>query len=309
MPGVGGLLLRQVGVVGALVVWVVLEGLFQAPCAGAAAIDGAGMPWRQLIAEAKAMGLPTKFLEVIPPDFVVIEFEDLHTYAAEYHPEDHRMVLNRSLSFNAAGSVLRPLRTLPHRDIGTLFHELFHAYMDYLVAVASAMEHDPQRQGFMAFARDRQRCRYTAVEIVPVVQRKAALEVRQLSDNESWEALNETWGVFVGWAIWTRLEAGVANAGPPAQEARKAQDWYRRLARANERGELRGYYEPEDPEERALTKKRYLALTYRVAPEEARWLMAAIMEVPEQGARKVEALLAAHTHPLRAGDGCRPSSP
>ena len=37
-----------------------------------------------------------------------------------------------ALSFNAAGGALRSLRDLTNRDIQTLYHELFHAFMDYL---------------------------------------------------------------------------------------------------------------------------------------------------------------------------------
>src|ERR1051326_2286090 len=59
--------------------------------------------WRQLLSEAHALGLPTKFLKVIPPSFVRFEFDELHSYAAEYHLGEHRMVLKRALSFNGAG--------------------------------------------------------------------------------------------------------------------------------------------------------------------------------------------------------------
>ncbi len=263
-------------------------------------------PWNQLVEEARAMGLPVRFLESIPADFVAIEFEDLHTYAAEYHPEDHRMVLNRTLSFNAAGSVLRPLRTLHHRDVGTLFHELFHAYMDYLVADPSATARDESRQALLAFARDRQGCRYTQVQITPVVQRRAATEPRELSDRESWEALNETWAVFIGWAVWTKLEAADAAVAQRKPRASWDRDWFARLQRANERGELRGYYEPEDFEERALTKKRYLSLAFRIAPDEAKILMASVMEVPVKAARSVEQLLAWRGQPLDRGQNCQP---
>ena len=41
---------------------------------------------------------PTRFLEQIPEQFVAFEFEDLHAYAAEYHPAEHRMILDRTLS-------------------------------------------------------------------------------------------------------------------------------------------------------------------------------------------------------------------
>src|SRR5687767_4978190 len=48
--------------------------------------------WHKLITDAKALKLPTKFIEKVPAGFVHFEFDDLRTLAAEYHPEDHRMV-------------------------------------------------------------------------------------------------------------------------------------------------------------------------------------------------------------------------
>ncbi|MEC4679781.1 MAG: hypothetical protein VST67_03675, partial [Nitrospirota bacterium] len=51
-------------------------------------------PWPALLQQADTLGLPTGFLTHIDPSFVNITFEDLRTYAAEYHPEDHRMILN-----------------------------------------------------------------------------------------------------------------------------------------------------------------------------------------------------------------------
>ncbi len=247
------------------------------------------------------MGLPTNFLNDMPGDFVTIQFEDLHTYAAEYHPEDHRMVLNRTLSFNVAGSVLRPLRTLHHRDIGTLFHELFHAYMDYLVADPAATAQPDRRHQLLGFARNRQVCRYADVEITPVVQRKGATERRALSEVESWEALNETWAVFVGWAVWTKLESEAAVKGPGHVRER---DWFARLGKANERGELRGYYEPEAKDERALTKKRYLAHHFRIAPEEGRALLELIMEVSSGRAKQAAEVLEKNTEALERGRDC-----
>src|SRR5262245_16100691 len=64
--------------------------------------------WRQLLTEAPALGLPTKFLKVVPPSFVRFEFDNLHSYAAEYHPGEHRMVLNRTLSFNGGATMVPP---------------------------------------------------------------------------------------------------------------------------------------------------------------------------------------------------------
>ena len=132
--------------------------------------DGSKL-WPALVSEAKSLGLPTRFLEQIPPQFVTFEFEDLHAFAAEYHPNDHRMVLNRSLSLNAAGRMLRPLAKLTHKELETLYHELFHAYLDFL-----EQENDPPQAhaSLMAFARGQQRCRYQQVLITPVLQKKGA---------------------------------------------------------------------------------------------------------------------------------------
>ena len=235
--------------------------------------------WRQLLSEAQALGLPTKFFRAVPPSFVQFEFDDLHSYAAEYHLGDHRMVLNRALSFNGAGATLRPLGRLTHAEIETLYHELFHAYIDYLVTAAEASSEvalDPVR----AFARVQQGCHYGTVLITPVVQRKSETEERFLTERESWEALNETWAVFIGWAVWNQLEL-TNSAGQSIQKSGKSQDeWVRRLRSADREGTLRGYYEPEDPGERAVARKRYLAAASRLSEQEAAVLMENVIEFP-----------------------------
>jgi hypothetical protein len=233
--------------------------------------------WRQLLSEAHAMGLPTKFLKALPSTFVRFEFDELHSYAAEYHLVEHRMVLNRALSFNGAGATLRPLGRLTHTEIATLYHELFHAYLDYLVTAAEASPElalDP----VLVFARAQQACRYSAVLITPVVQRSSETEERFLSERESWEALNETWAVFVGWVVWNQLEL-TGHAGQSIQQSGKSQDeWVRRLRTADREGVFRGYYEPEGPNERAVARKRYLAPASRVSEPEATALMKDVME-------------------------------
>src|SRR4029077_10584939 len=120
--------------------------------------------WRQLLGEAHALSLPTKFLKAVPPGFVQFEFDDLHSYAAEYHLGEHRMVLNRALFFNGAGATLRPLGRLTHAEIETLYAELFHAYIDYL---ATAAETSPEvaSDPVLALARVQQRCHYGSVVI------------------------------------------------------------------------------------------------------------------------------------------------
>ena len=238
---------------------------------GGSAVDSSARSsyiWKKIMTEAEVLGLPTKFLKVVPPAFVKFEFDDLQAFAAEYHLGEHRMVLNRTLSFNAAGSTLRPLTKLTQGEMETLYHELFHAYMDYLLTMRAGNPLDP----LLAFARRQQHCRYSLVLINPVVQRKADTEERFLSEGESWEALNEAWAVFIGWAIWNQL--GIEQMGRSIQEPGKSREtWLRRLEEADREGKLRGYYEPEDPAERAITRKRFLAPNSRLSPEELEHLM------------------------------------
>lgn len=247
---------------------------------------GSGKPvsermWQQVVTEAARLDLPTEFLKRIPPDFVQFEFDDLRTYAAEYHPAEHRLVLNRTLSFNAAGGALRPLTKLTHKELEVLYHELFHAYMDFL-----ATEHErlsttsPQPSSLLSFARRQQRCRYSEVAIAPVVQRKGEAETRYLTESESWEALNETWAVFIGWAIWNQLEIRQKSKGLPHEE-RGAGQWIDRLEKAVQSQELKGYYVPEDPDERRVAQKRFLAGQSQISGAEAVALMTEVLGFPD----------------------------
>lgn len=229
---------------------------------------GSGHIWKQVVNEAEELGLPANFLKAVPADFVTFEFDDLQAFAAEYHLSVHRMVLNRTLSFNAAGGTLRPLSQLTHTQIETLYHELFHAYMDYLSTTQS--ETPPT---LLSFARIQQHCRYGAVLITPLVQRKAVTEERFLSENESWEALNEAWAVFVGWAVWSQLELGSRGGNTILKPGKRRNAWLRRLGEADREGKFRGYYEPDDPAERAITRKRFLAPASRVSADEVQHLM------------------------------------
>jgi hypothetical protein len=228
--------------------------------------------WPSLIAQAKASGLPTQFLIAMDPGFVTLEFDDLHAFAAEYHPEEHHLILNRSLSFNGAGGALKPLTRLTPRELGTLFHELFHAYMDY-ISISDPKNIDPMSVRLLEFARDRQQCLYQQVSITPIMQRKTRTEVRFLTERESWEVLNETWAVFVGWAIWTKLEAHRGAESPAKQDF-----WSKRLKKADQDGDLIGYYEPENNAERSIARKRYLSPSHRITPEEVKQLLEVILE-------------------------------
>src|SRR5215204_2465597 len=227
--------------------------------------------WEQLIADAGRLHLPTRFLQHMPADFVRFEFDDLRTYAAEYHPGDHRLILDRRLSFNAAGRALKPLPKLTHKEVDVLYHELFHAYMDFLAT--SASDDSP----LLSFARSQQACRYAAVAITPVVQRTDETEGRYLTESESWEALNETWAVFIGWAIWNELEVQKKGGGSMLEHSREADEWLLRFEQALQKGELRGYYVPEDPDERRVTQKRFLAKPSQISGGEVMVLMEQVL--------------------------------
>ncbi len=259
--------------------------------------------WRQMVDEAEGLGLPTKFLKVIPPSFVQFEFDDLHSYAAEYHLGEHRLVLNRVLSFNGAGATLRLLRRLTHVEIETLYHELFHAYIDYLVTAAEKAPEialDP----VLAFARVQQGCHYGSVLINPVAQRKGETEERFLTERESWEALNETWAVFVGWLVWNQLEL-TSGMGRTIQKSGKSQDeWVRRLRSADREGMLRGYYEPKDPSERAVARKRYLAPASRLSEPEAIMLLRNVAEFPPHLLARAKELLSGSGQGIERHDQC-----
>ena len=242
--------------------------------------DGSRL-WAALVSEAKSLNLPTRFLEEIPPEFVSFEFEDLHAYAAEYHPKDHRMVLDRSLSLNAAGRTLRPLGRLTHKELETLYHELFHAYMDFLEQERLPTE---AHAAVMTFAREQQRCRYQQVLITPVLQKRELKEERFLSETESWEVLNETWAIFFGWAVWTQLEVDTKKARDLRSSSKflNIPGWIKRLERAEQDVTLKGYYEPEDPNEKLMARKRFLAPEFRLSAPELRVLMRDVLGSPTE---------------------------
>ena len=240
--------------------------------------------WLNLIEQAEALRLPTGFLKEIAPDFVTVTFEDLRTYAAEYHPEDHRMILNLRLSFNRAGGALMDLDRMTHYDVSLLYHELFHAYVDYIFNGPGPGKLSPQANRVLAFAREQMRCHYRFVRINPIRQRRDMTEIRFLSEEDSWEVLNETWAVFIGWQIWTKLEQRDNEAGPWTGPLIAA--WATLLSEANTSGELLGYYEPDDPEERRVARKRFIAPSNGLTPEGAELLLTVVLEEPDAVAKE-----------------------
>ena len=265
--------------------------------------------WNSLIAQAEALGLPTKFLSLIQSNRLSIEFEDLRSYAAEYHPEDHRMVLNRTLSLNHAGGVLVPLDQLTNHELGTVYHEFFHAFLNMVSRKEGSGNLPVPIEHFVSFAKAQQQCRYQHVLITPIVQRKTFTEERFLTERESWEALHETWAVFVGWGVWTILELDAGRQH--GAEKKFSQQWVERMTEARQAGALIGYYEPEEPEERALTHKRYLAPSHGISYSEVKALLIVIFEEsPELAEKHAKALISGSLGkklPLSCPDGASAS--
>ena len=247
--------------------------------------------WANLIAQAGELGLPTSFLKEIDPGFVTVTFEDLRTYAAEYHPEDHRMILNLRLSFNNAGGALMDVERMTHHDVSLLYHELLHAWLDYLFNGPGREALSPPANRVLAFAREQLHCHYRFVRITPIRQRREKTELRFLSEADAWEVLNETWAVFVGWHIWTRLEQPRATQRIAPWTDALIDEWAARLARSNADGELLGYYEPDDPDERRVAHKRFLAPSNGLTPGGAAFLLDVVLEEPGTVVAKGESVI------------------
>jgi hypothetical protein len=254
--------------------------------------DNSSHTWTHLLDEAAQLQLPTAFLKALPSDFIQFEFDDLRTYAAEYHPDEHRMVLNRSLSFNAAGKIMKPLGKMTPKELEGLYHELFHAYMDYLgFNEDRSIETGVGTNDLMRFARQQQACRYGEVTIAPIVQRLHETESRYLTQAESWEALNETWAVFIGWVVWNQLDVQRKTGTLSLRERQQADQWIRRFKTAFKEGEFRGYYVPEDPDERRLARKRYLAKPSQLTWKEAGELMKQVLGFHRDFIKRIETSL------------------
>jgi hypothetical protein len=108
------------------------------------------------------------------------------------------------------------------------------------------------------------------------------VELRYLTEAESWEALNETWAVFIGWAIWNQLEVQQKIQGPLWQHPHERKQWARRLETAFLNGELRGYYVPQDGSERQITHKRFLAKESQLSWREAEVLLSQVFGFTEK---------------------------
>ena len=70
-----------------------------------------------------------------------------------------------------------------------------------------------------------------------------------------------------------------------------APEWIDRLRKADMEADLRGYYEPQDPSEKAIAQKRFVAPAFRISPPEVRRLMKEVLESsPDRIDRSVQML-------------------
>src|SRR6266508_1866157 len=142
----------------ALLVSLIL--LFCASSVSAGPVPDPQGEWVRLTREAAEMGLPSRFLRLLPAKFVTLEFADLKNVAAEYHPEGHRMVFHLNLSEDGQGRRLRSFRQIGNQELATIYHELFHAYFDYGEFAAGTPTMTPQGTRLRAEAKRLVACRY-----------------------------------------------------------------------------------------------------------------------------------------------------
>jgi hypothetical protein len=261
-----------------LLIFLLLPGL-----SFAVVVRDSPVEWARLTTELADAGFPSRFLKSLPATFVQFEFADLKTAAAEYHPEGHRMVFNLALSEDHQGRRFRPVREISNQELATMYHELFHAYFDYVDYAANSMTMPATAARLHREAKRMLACRYTVVNVVVGPpqrshQRKVSIEQRRVSESEGWEALNETWGVFVGWAIWNKLEA--TNRFQAGWDWEALETFWDRLAEGYEEGILTGYFEPADLQARRVLPRLYLAPSEAISLAEMALLLEDILVEP-----------------------------
>ena len=88
--------------------------------------------------------------------------------------------------------------------------------------------------------------------------------------------MNETWGVFVGWAIWNKLE--LTNRFQIDWDTEAVELFWNRLSEAFEDGILTGYFEPADVQARGVMPRLYLARSSAISVTEIALLLEGILE-------------------------------
>src|SRR2546425_11019838 len=154
--------------------WIACLVLLSATTVQAAPVPDLPGEWARLTTETAEMGLPSRFLRLLPVEFVKLEFAELKNVAAEYHPDGHRMVFHLNLSEGSQGKRLRSLRQIGNHDLATIYHELFHAYFDYVEFASETPRMTAQGARLYAEAKRFVACRYSVVEISPIATQKSA---------------------------------------------------------------------------------------------------------------------------------------
>src|SRR5207245_1313730 len=193
------------------------------------------------------------------------------------------MVVHLNLSEGNQGKRLRSLRQVGNHDLATIYHELFHAYFDYVDFASGTPRMTPQGARLYAEAKRFAACRYAVVEVSPIsaqqnAPRRGRYEKRRITERESWDALNETWGVFVGWAIWNKLETTDQVNASTRRAWDTVEEYLDRLETAYVNGELTGYFEPADQAERRGIPRWYLAPSHAISAPEVALLLEVILD-------------------------------
>ena len=282
--------------------WVAYLVLLSALIVQAGPVPDLPGEWARLTTETAEMGLPSRFLRLLPLEFVKLEFADLKNVAAEYHPEGHRMVFHLILSEGNLGKRLRSLRQVGNLDLATIYHELFHAYFDYVDFASGTPRMTPQGARLNAEAKRFAACRYSVVEVSPIsaqqnAPRKGRFEKRRITERESWDALNETWGVFVGWAIWNKLETTDQLNPATRWDWDTVEEYLDRLETAYVNRELTGYFEPANQAERRGIPRWYLGPSHAISAQEIALLLEVILdETPGMAQLAVRWISASQDH-------------
>ena len=247
----------------------------------AAPVPDSKTEWARFVREISSLRFPSRFLRLLPPEFVTLEFAELKGAAAEYHPAGHRMIFSLALSDGGHGRGFRPLREIGNQDLATIYHELFHAYFDYIDFAAGRPRMPSEAARLHTEAKRLVACRYTLVEIdigphLKTPQRKVRVEPRRLSESEGWDALNETWGVFVGWAVWNKLE--VTDRFTHRWDWARTERFWDRLEEAYQAGFFTGYFEPMPLEARRAIPRWYLAPSSAISLPEIALLLEVILD-------------------------------
>jgi hypothetical protein len=89
--------------------------------------------------------------------------------------------------------------------------------------------------------------------------------------------MNDTWGVFVVWVLWTILVLFQDLLSTKTWTPALIVQWTQRLTDAVESVELLGYYEPDDPEERQIARKRFIAPSNGLTPQDVELLLGGVL--------------------------------